>query len=99
MTCKAAVARTVNGVVGRPGPGSKAGALIVAKGLLNLVARIHDGGPIVHQTVANWTTLQHEKIGVIGAVLKDHFSFGIEVNRRVPRELSIANLQRTAPVE
>src|SRR5206468_12678318 len=96
MACKAPFSRRMNRIVRRPRPAAEAGALIIAECLVDFVARIHYERPILHDAFANRTTLQNEEFALIGPVLEDDFSFGIEVNRGMPSELPIVDFQRTA---
>src|SRR5205085_427521 len=70
MTGEAALSARVHRIVDRPGPSAEAGGLIIAEGLVNFVARVHDEWAVLGDGFSDRTALQQEQFGFIGAVLK-----------------------------
>src|SRR5262245_43690539 len=68
-----------HGFVRRPGPASKTRSLIIAKCLVDLLARVHHERPILHDWLTDWPTLQQEELALVRPVFKSDCNFSVEL--------------------
>src|SRR5262245_66132763 len=89
MTGEPALRSREHGLVRRPGPTTKARALIVLKRLMDLITSIHDKGPVLRDRFGNRTSLQQQELARVGSILKTNFRRSIKVNGGMPFHGSI----------
>src|SRR5262245_50458192 len=82
-----------------PWPAAEVGTLVIAKGLLNLVSRIHDEGPVLSNRFGDGTSLQQKELTFGRSVLKLDFAIRIEFSGGKSVQRSICNTDAAAAEE
>src|SRR5262249_22210314 len=99
MTRESAFGAREYGFVGRPGPTAEAGPLVIAKGLLNFVAGVHDKRPILRDGFSDRPSLQQQELAFARAILDEHLIRILKLNCDMAIDKLVIDLNRIASEE